>query len=82
MSDQDTTAESRYVVTLDDPIRIPERTTVFTARDRSVEDRFTQFIGVDYADGDYIVEVHNDSIRSVAHLAGEDVSELDDRQYD
>jgi len=81
MSDE-STVESAYVVTLEKAIRIPEHTEVFTARDRSVGDRFTEFFGVDYADGDYIVEVHNDNIRSVAHLSDCEVIELSDRQYD
>jgi len=72
--------ESAYVVTLRNAISIPERTEIFTCRDRSVGDTFTTFFGVDYAAGDYVVEVHNDNIRSVAHLTGDAIT-IDDRTY-
>ena len=75
-------AESNYVVTLENNINIPEPTDVFTCRGRTVGDQFTTFLGVDYADADYVVEVNNDNIRSVAHLTDIDCIEIEDRRYD
>lgn len=68
--------EKDICVTLERPVSIPgsnhrpPQTTVFRARERSLKDDTTLFLGLNIGPDNAVVEVSNDNIRSVAILGG------------
>lgn len=66
--------ETPLCVTLEEKITVPGpyqetgTTDVFRARERSIGDEFTTFLGLNIGPENTYVQVRNENIRAVAHL--------------
>ncbi len=67
--------ERPLVITLEDPIHVPEYTKVFRARERRTDDLFTQFVGSNTTAD--VLHVHNDNIRAIADTTGSETIEAE-----
>lgn len=68
--------ERPLIVTLEEPIHVPEHTKVFRARERRTDDGFTLFVGSNTTAD--VLHVRNDNIRAIADSTGSEVIEADE----